>query len=170
MPNVVFWLIVCLEEPYHWTRSNNLNEINESAGRENWGLGAPRTLSVPFLFPASGISLLRFTTACLHILIWYEYRDTYMNRYADELQLADLTKAPCSHVNTFSFSLHMSRGENSVCSAREPSSSVDQLNTEMAKFISSDRSSYSDSVLLDTYMRYSFLRFQAFLPIYKGCL
>ena len=37
-------------------------------------------------------------------------------------------------------------------------------------FISSDRSSYSDSVLLDTYMRYSFLRFRAFLPIYKGCL
>ena len=35
--------------------------------------------------------------------------------------------------------------------------------------ISSDRSSYSDSVLLDTY-RYSFLRFWAFLPIYKGCL
>ena len=37
------------------------------------------------------------------------------------------------------------------------------------KFVSSDRSSYSDSVLLDTY-RYSFLRFWAFLPIYKGCL
>ena len=45
-----------------------------------------------------------------------------MNRYADELQLADLTKAPSSHVNTFSFSLHISHGENSVCSAREPSS------------------------------------------------